>query len=96
MILKQIQELIRLKREYLEKRKLASAGMDSESLFSEFIANKIPVQQVVSIHLGIDFGTSYTKVCFRQLETDDSGVLFLDRGDEFGFVESSVKIHEKE
>ena len=96
MILKQIQELIRLKREYSEEKKLASSGKDYESSFSEFIASKLPIQQIVSIHLGLDFGTSYTKVCFRQLETDDSGVLFLDRGDEFGFIESSVKIYEEE
>src|SRR5689334_22755315 len=30
--------------------------------------------RIVAINLGIDFGTSFTKVCYRDLGTEESGV----------------------
>ena len=34
----------------------------------------------VAINLGIDFGTSFTKVCFRDVGTEQSGIAIIGRG----------------
>ena len=44
------------------------------------------------IHLGIDFGTCFTKVCFRQLESEVSGIIEVDPANEYGFVEASLRL----
>jgi len=84
MKLDQLGELIRLKQSFQEK----------EISFSNYIEKNIcPQEQFLSIHLGIDFGTSFTKICYRQLENEETGVIHLENGDELGFIESSVKLN---
>lgn len=48
--------------------------------------------QPTYIHLGIDFGTCFTKVCFRQLESEVSGIIKVNPNDSYGFIEASVKL----
>jgi len=47
----------------------------------------------VSINLGIDFGTSFTKICFRDVGTEESGVITFDANDAEGaFIPTIVAI----
>ena len=45
-----------------------------------------------AINLGIDFGTSFTKVCFRDAGTDDSGVVFFGESNRTSIIPSVVFI----
>jgi hypothetical protein len=36
--------------------------------------------RIVAINLGIDFGTSFTKVCYRDVGTEESGVVAIGQG----------------
>lgn len=44
----------------------------------------------LEINLGIDFGTSYTKVCFRDLNADKSGLVSFDAGGEIHWIIPSL------
>lgn len=49
--------------------------------------------QIAAINLGIDFGTSYTKVCFRDVGTEESGVIpFEERNPEGAFIPSEIAV----
>lgn len=46
--------------------------------------------RTVAINLGIDFGTSFTKVCFRDVGTEESGVVTFDAADADGALIPTV------
>lgn len=93
MQLKKLLKFIRLKREYDTDDTKTSLDKDNDLSFSTYMLSKFNVSSsIITIHLGIDFGTSYTKVCFRQLETEETEVIYLNNGDKFGFIESAVKL----
>jgi hypothetical protein len=46
--------------------------------------------QTVSINLGIDFGTSFTKICFRDVGTEESGIVTFDAGNSDGALIPTV------
>lgn len=53
-------------------------------------------QQPIAINLGIDFGTSFTKVCFRDVGAEHSGVITLDGNSiESALVPSVVAVDDK-
>lgn len=47
---------------------------------SEFAAAYASSPRIVALNLGIDFGTSYTKVCYRDVGTEESGVVRIGEG----------------
>lgn len=94
MLLNHLTELIKTKKMYDEKVAKNSVQENIPSFKDYAKINQIQNAHTISIHLGIDFGTSYTKVCFRHLDTDESGFLPLIKNDSFGFVESSVKLQQ--
>ncbi|WP_315783164.1 hypothetical protein [Bradyrhizobium sp. SZCCHNPS1003] len=47
---------------------------------------------VVTLNLGIDFGTSFTKVCYRDLGTEESGVVAIGPGLKSALLPSVVAI----
>jgi hypothetical protein len=92
MQLRKISEIIKLKREY-HKTVDASDEKGSRISFYDFASAELDYHSfVISIHLGIDFGTRFTKVCFRHLEDEQSGFISLIDSENLGFAESSVKI----
>ena len=52
-------------------------------------ANLKPKREKISLHLGIDFGTSFTKVCYRDLNSEESVFIHFDEW-ENGFIPSLV------
>jgi hypothetical protein len=53
-------------------------------------------QQPIAINLGIDFGTSFTKVCFRDVGAEHSGIITLDENSlESALVPSVVAVDDK-
>jgi len=93
MLLQYFTELLKIKKTYEEKVYRAPEHEKKQS-FTEFLQSRQKQHAIISVHLGIDFGTSYTKVCFRHLETEESGFLPLLENNSLGFVESSVKIQQ--
>lgn len=51
-----------------------------------------PKARPLSINLGIDFGTSFTKVCFRDLGSEVSGTVAVGKGGKEALVPSIVAI----
>ena len=49
-----------------------------------------PSPRIVAINLGIDFGTSFTKVCFRDVGTEESGVAAIGEGLKIALLPSIV------
>jgi len=64
----------------------ASLAQDSEErLITQPRQEQPPApQRKVYINLGIDFGTSFTKVCFRDVGTEESGIVTFDADDADG------------
>jgi hypothetical protein len=56
------------------------------------IARTGSAQRTVAINLGIDFGTSFTKVCFRDVGTEESGVVAVGEHFQQAIVPSVVEI----
>ena len=57
----------------------------------------LPSHEAVQINLGIDFGTRFTKVCYRHLGTEESSFLQVDRnGHPRSFLPSVVNISDNE
>lgn len=52
----------------------------------------VPKSRPIAINLGIDFGTSFTKVCFRDIGSEDSGVVAVGKGFKEALVPSVVVI----
>lgn len=49
--------------------------------------------QTIDINLGIDFGTSYTKVCYRDLNREETGIVsFVHVGPDTHLVPSVVQV----
>jgi hypothetical protein len=46
----------------------------------EFAVAPSPSPRIVALNLGIDFGTSFTKVCYRDVGTEESGVVGIGEG----------------
>ncbi len=51
-----------------------------------------PVPRIVAINLGIDFGTSFTKVCYRDVGTEESGVAAIGEGLKTALLPSIVNV----
>lgn len=66
----------------------------SEKVVKSASKKQVPVQtrplRPVAINLGIDFGTSFTKVCYRDVGTEESGVVAVGSADPL--VQSDVVI----
>lgn len=54
--------------------------------------SRSPVLRPVALNLGIDFGTSFTKVCYRDVGTEESGVAAVGHGFKKALVPSVVAI----
>jgi hypothetical protein len=65
-------------------KSVSSAAEPSRSRVDDTTAHRGSAQitrtQTVPLHLGIDFGTRYTKVCFRDLGSDKSEVVTFSTG----------------
>src|SRR5947208_2119195 len=46
----------------------------------------------IAINLGIDFGTSFTKVCFRDVSTEESGIVTVGGQPKNGLIPSIVVV----
>lgn len=57
----------------------------SEKVVKPATKKRVPVQtrppRPIAINLGIDFGTSFTKVCYRDVGTEESGVVAVGSAD---------------
>jgi hypothetical protein len=58
----------------------------------EFAAAAAPTPRIVAINLGIDFGTSFTKVCYRDVGTEESGVVAIGEGLKHALLPSVVLV----
>jgi hypothetical protein len=48
--------------------------------------------RIIAINLGIDFGTSFTKVCYRDVGTEESGVVAIGQGLKKALLPSLVTV----
>jgi hypothetical protein len=64
-----------------------SSGTSQPSL-----TTRQPGASTVAINFGIDFGTSFTKVCFRDVSTEESGVVTVGSQPKNGLIPSIVVI----
>jgi hypothetical protein len=77
------------------RRDISSEIPESQSAGAP--AQVIPYQRQsrpasVSINLGIDFGTSFTKICFRDVGTEESGIVAVGGKFKNGLIPSVVAI----
>tara|TARA_R110002124_G_scaffold8655_6_gene45784 strand:- start:1800 stop:3263 length:1464 start_codon:yes stop_codon:yes gene_type:complete len=62
---------------------------------SDELAEEI-TKQPLHINLGIDFGTSFTKVCYRDLGTEETGVVvFEDFSEDDGLIPTIISIDDE-
>lgn len=59
---------------------VGSEGRRKTFLFRRRHVNRAQDRSPLNVNLGIDFGTSYTKVCYRNVGTDKSGILTFEGG----------------
>lgn len=80
-------------REQLRKLQELVAGTSGKTASSK---GPLAPQFSLSINLGIDFGTSFTKVCFRDVGTEETGIVtFGARAVENAILPSVVSIDER-
>ncbi len=58
----------------------------------ELASTIAPTRRIVAINLGIDFGTSFTKVCYRDVGTEESGVVAIGEGLKHALLPSVVLV----